>query len=270
MTLHGMGKTDRDYASQLFQDLREKLGNDQGDVTLKSVFYDGDIQEREDAVFGEMLATVDLNWKGLREFVMYSLADAVAIEARRSSERSPYYKAQFEIAKTLLDSQQSLESSSSPVIILAHSLGCQVISNYIWDASQPTEKAAGIWSDPVALQQRLGASDDQMEFIRLKSLERLMTFGCNIPVFVAALAEKDIVPINKPTVSFRWLNFYDKDDVLGFPLRTLSAGYQDLVEDFQVNVGPFPQSLTPFAHMHYWEDRKVQESIYKQIVDIAG
>ena len=58
----------------------------------------------------------------------------------------------------------------------------------------------------------------------------LVTTGCNIPIFVAAHKEMHLIPIAPPTQLFKWINFYDPDDVLGCPLQPLSNGYRALVE----------------------------------------
>jgi hypothetical protein len=83
----------------------------------------------------------------------------------------------------------------------------------------------------------------------------LLTTGCNIPLFVAGFDK--ILPFNgsKLHPQFKWKNYYDRDDVLGWPLQPLSDEYNHLVEDIEIDSGDFFSSMTPFSHTHYWTDR---------------
>ena len=63
----------------------------------------------------------------------------------------------------------------------------------------------------------------------------------------------------------RWLNYLDRDDVLGWPLRPLYEQQKDeldngqkatieRIEDHEINVGDFTSSWNPLAHANYWTD----------------
>jgi len=73
-----------------------------------------------------------------------------------------------------------LENRECPVIILAHSLGGHIMSNYIWDMQKPKNSLP----------------DDLSSFERLEYLAGMITFGCNIPVF--AFAHRKIETIDFP------------------------------------------------------------------------
>lgn len=81
-------------------------------------------------------------------------------------------------------------------------------------------------------------------FERLETLCGFITFGSNIPLVTLALDQ--VVSITFPPAALkepfcsaaRWLNFYDPDDVLGWPLKPLSPTYDTAVaQDIQINVG---------------------------------
>ncbi|NIR38117.1 MAG: hypothetical protein GWN07_12325, partial [Actinobacteria bacterium] len=72
------------------------------------------------------------------------------------------------------------------------------------------------------------------------------------PLFT--FAYEDVQPIDFPGEALapavadvaRWVNYYDRDDVLGYPLRPVSSSYAAVVDaDVEVNVGGFPASATP-------------------------
>ncbi len=55
-----------------------------------------------------------------------------------------------------------------------------------------------------------------------------------------------------------WINFYDADDVLAFPLKGLSADYDAAVdEDRSVSVGALILGMSPVSHVAYWNDKSV-------------
>ena len=55
-----------------------------------------------------------------------------------------------------------------------------------------------------------------------------------------------------------WINFYDADDVLAFPLKGLSADYDEAVdEDRSVSVGAMLLGMSPVSHVAYWNDKAV-------------
>ncbi|MDX1748381.1 MAG: hypothetical protein R3324_20790, partial [Halobacteriales archaeon] len=52
-----------------------------------------------------------------------------------------------------------------------------------------------------------------------------------------------------------WHNYYDRHDILGYPLKPISPQYANAVtEDHEINVGGLIQSVTPLSHVEYWTD----------------
>ena len=86
--------------------------------------------------------------------------------------------------------------------------------NYIYDAQQENKNGTGA-ATPIQ---------------RMETVAKFITFGCNIPVFVFAYPESDVRPIAYPGSKLPtrlkmkpwWYNYFDRDDVLGFPLRDVS------------------------------------------------
>ena len=130
------------------------------------------------------------------------------------------------------------------VIIIAQSLGGQVISNYLWDAS----KNLNIFKDTT------GTNANELKFLKLKSLQHFITTGCNIPLFVSGLDTRK--NFKKPNRNFKWDNYYDPDDVLGWPLNQLDPSYS-YVKDRDINAGGLFTSWNPLSHVKYWTDKDV-------------
>ena len=65
---------------------------------------------------------------------------------------------------------------------------------------------------------------------------------------------ENTVPQQTEKSKAKWLNFYDADDVLGYPLRQLSNSYKKLVKDNHINSGGLLTSWNPLSHNGYWTD----------------
>ena len=63
------------------------------------------------------------------------------------------------------------------------------------------------------------------EGIRINSSDRIAAYffsaGCNIPLFVSS--PNQIQTIMPPNDRFRWMNYFDKDDLLVWPLGPLNT-----------------------------------------------
>ena len=204
-----------------------------------------------------------LRWRRLRKFGLFFLADAAGLEARKSEPDSPYTNSQLVIAKQLLLARAAM-GVSGPVVFVARSLGCQVLSNYLWDAQRFFRCGAanvGMWRDPqqhaTMIAGKAELTEDELRFLGGRSTRCVYTTGCNIPMFVAGHPETSIKAIDKPNDAFEWHNFYDKDDALGWPLTPLSSSYRVLVRDHPVNAfrgvkGWLFKSWSPLSHDQYW------------------
>ena len=128
---------------------------------------------------------------------------------------------------------------------MAHSLGGNIMSNYIWDMQHGGGDQPG----------------DLSPFEQLHTLAGMITFGCNIPLFTFAYT--DVKPIQFPADQLpdtvrnkaRWFNYYDPDDVLGYPLKSINSAYDAVVdEDIAINVGGLLSNWNPISHTKYWTD----------------
>src|SRR5262249_57672293 len=98
-------------------------------------------------------------------------------------------------------------------------------------------------------------------FERCRTLCGMVTFGCNIPLFTFAYDQVLPIRFPGPDVSpallprARWLNYYDRDDVLAWPLRPPSPEYERVVAHaIEISVGGLLTGWTPMSHNRYWTD----------------
>lgn len=127
-------------------------------------------------------------------------------------------------------------------------LGVHLLSTYIWDA----DNNLGIFKNEHA-----NTSNN------LRNLSYLASIGCNIPLFVSGLPESKIIAIDKRNNEFSWDNYYDRDDVLGWPLKQLSKLYNNLVNDYEINTGQYVGS-----HVKYWDDNNFTKPLSEKLISI--
>jgi len=257
ITIHGMGKVKLKYYEGLEDKLKKSLGDEYWKrIAFENVQYAEILQEPQDALWKAMKKSNKLDYTKLREFFLFGFGDAGSLEYSAYHDKVKYIAVQKKIQETLEKTYKDLgKDKTKPVIIIAQSLGCQVISNYLWDA----EKKKYIFTK--------GNDDpDKQEFFELKSLTNLITTGCNIPLCISGLSNRE--RFKKPNDNFEWDNYYDRDDALGWPLEQLYTTPGKIVTDHEINAGGLLTSWNPFSHTQYWEDKDVIRPLTKKLLKL--
>ena len=164
------------------------------------------------------------------------LGDAAAYRKVDREGQNTYELIHNRIYQATATLEKEIGNSNASLFVLAHSLGCHIISNHIWD---------------------LQFVKKESRFAQFETMKLLVTFGCNIPLFTFALNE--VVPISLPKGA-KWENYFDSDDVLGFPLRPTSGYENSIVVDKEINVGGPLTSWNPLSHNKYWTDDKLNHT----------
>lgn len=263
LVLHGMGDTKRGFAQPLIDGLTDRLQRRAAiaDVHVAPVYYQPVFQQEQERLWRDMRALAPIDQTKLRKFVLYGFSDAAALERNAASQGSPYEAVQI-VIRDALEAAFTFVGGSRPVVVVAQSLGGQVLSNYLWDAQQPAGASRGVWRGAAP------SGTDLDDFLRLKTMKFLYTTGCNIPIFLGGFAKGDIRPVKHASGgwSFKWKNFYDEDDVLGWPLRPLNAAYARAIDtEEEVNVGSVFSSWNPLSHSHYWRDIDVLQPLARDL-----
>ena len=140
--------------------------------------------------------------------------------------------------------QSQLGGRPVPLVVLAHSFGSHIFSNFTWDHQHHPDPTLS-------------------SFERMNWLTVIVTSGSNIPLFTFACRE--VIPIRFPPPRLpsrlkqkaRWLNYFDYDDVLGWPLKPINKAYaQTVSEDRAIRVGGALTGWNPTSHSRYWSERK--------------
>ena len=247
ITLHGMGPRKDGYYLGLEDGLKKRLGKEWTRISFQNIDYSPLLQDPQDELW-EKIATTrenDVDSIKLRKFFLFGFGDAGSIEYSAHRDGKKYIEVQKEIQRALLEAYRDLEKDHTrPVVIIAQSLGCQVISNYLWDSQY----------EKFIFENTSGMDGNQLDFLKLKSLHNLFTTGCNIPLFISGISNRKC--FKKPNSRFKWDNFYDADDVLGWPLRQLGSTFK-IVDDHPINAGGLFTSWNWASHGKYWTDQDV-------------
>jgi len=254
LILHGIGSQSEDFAEPMVSEVKrriDKAGFNSNEIKFRPVHWAPVLTEKEKALWRTLSRDNELDWGKIRKFIICYFADAIAYNQR---EENDIYK---KIHKIMHDELVALrkddfENQDKPLLLMGHSLGGHIISNYIWDRQKGNESNI-FGSTPLE---------------KMETLTGIITFGCNIPLFT--LVKDPIVSIKFPPNQLaenlknvaQWNNFYDSDDVLGYPLKSLSPSYEEAVhKDIQINVGNIITSWNMASHMEYWTDNDFAKQV---------
>ena len=275
LVIHGMGDQRADFADPMIRELSrriEGLGGDPAAICWEPVFWADVLEGCETALLRELSAGGDLDYGDLRHFIVHSLGDAIAYQQvpQARQQVNVYQEIHRRVAECVRRLRRRTREGKPasapdvPLVILAHSLGCHIMSNYVWDVQSAAMKRTRSASGGT----RGSAPATPLE--RMESLAAIVTFGCNLPLFT--LAYNELKPIGFPPRTLKrhfpkgtpseaikraakWVNYYDPDDVLAYPLKPLSAAYDRTVSaDVAINVGSPVASWNPMSHLQYWTD----------------
>ena len=168
LILHGIGNHTPAFADGMVQELRERIGvSASKDVYFKPCFWGGVLDKRERLLAKTMEPHTDKH-RIRRELVLGGFGDLIAYNGPPNQKSHYYNPIHREVNTALVQMETKVlreggDPTRVPVLVMAHSLGCYVASNYIWDHQQRNQHAFG----------------NASPFSRLETLCGLITFGCN-------------------------------------------------------------------------------------------
>ena len=253
--VHGLGAATEDFAHDTIHELRERIagrGLNRDEIAWQSVYWHPLLSEKENRLWVDLAAQNDLNWAKLRKFFINAFGTVSAYGSAVDRPGSLYQAIHGMVNESLKGLREKLGDQDKPLLVIAHSFGSVIMSDYIWDRQTGRDQA------------RLGTNP----FERMETLSGMVTLGSSIPLSTVTcdkIAAIEFPPPGLPAALMskaKWLNLYDSDDVLGWPLRQLSESYAKVVsEDIEVSVGNILTSWNPTNHSAYWTDDSVIKPI---------
>lgn len=246
VVIHGMGNQDRNFSHPMRDEINDRLGAETAArVSWGEIYWADVLAARQRDYFRRAKNSNELDLVSLRRFVIEAFGDASAYR-KTDDRRDTAYEDIHQKVDAIVEELDDPEQPRKPLIVMAHSLGGHIMSNYIYD-----------------MQKRQSPPRTISDFRQMRTLAGMITFGCNIPLFTFAYEKTHIKPIRFPGSKLsaankdraRWLNFFDPDDVLGYPLKPINKAYRDVVDrDIAINVGGVVSNWNPMSHAKYWTD----------------
>ncbi|HEX7065210.1 MAG TPA: chemotaxis protein [Bacillales bacterium] len=271
--VHGIGSQKEDFADEMIQLLTNKFAKrvakqteePASQIVFKPVYWASVFEKEENQLWERLKKGGEMDYTALRLFVINYLADAIAYQP--TIERHHNYDNVHQVFAKSLRFLSETAGEAAPLCVISHSLGSVIASNYFYDLQYQPERirnAVRIEMTDTPLEQ----GNTLVQFYTLGSALALWSlryenFGNTIQVPSSNLSSY------YPGLDGGWWNLYDKDDVLGFPLKTLNAQYEKAVtEDIVINAGGLFTSWNPLSHSQYASDSDVIEPIADRLANM--
>ncbi len=267
--VHGIGKTSPGYAQPLIHGLTDKFSGALQNILKTSDDFSSDIVIRE-IVWDDVLAVNQDKLskllkkgfkqhkpKGLRAFAskFFSFLTAPIFRLRtdfaaqaisdiigyKNSDAYPKIHGRLRQGLDLLADNRRTLGEKQHVSIIAHSLGTVISSDFVYDQL----KAHGTLHEQFLLS----------NFFTLGSPIALFALEYGIELFKS--------PIRLECKDGQWINIFDLDDPVAYPLKNLNDAYDAAVDiDQEVNTGGFGVS-----HTRYFKNQSVQQLIAQKLAE---
>ena len=266
--IHGMGSEDQFFSVELKHRITEQYvnfeeGRMEEDLIFQELHWGDLIKEQQQSLLTKVNYKKDLTYMNLRElFVDY-------VGATLAYRKSLYEIIQNRVKENLsqLCSHKRVDPDNTPLVVLAHSFGSVIMSDYIYDLQK---KQAEATDGKIA-----GISNLE----QFRTLAGFITFGSPMAMFSLQDNSDFAKPINvvgadlpeKLQERVKWDNYYDKDDILAYPLKGINDTYNDVVDgDYEINVGSAATSWNPACHNGYWEDKDFYKPVAKYLAELQA
>ena len=269
--IHGVGKQDPKFADGMTQELKGRFAKELGqkiqdpasELAILPVYWAPAVQDAEEELWRRMKRGGEMDFTTLRRFLVDFAADAIAYQPTPKDRR--IYDGIHEKFAESLNRLAAEAGEKAPLCVIAHSLGSVIASNYFYDLQHPKRPL-------IAARVKKKIGDTPLE--RGETFTLFYTLGS--PIAIWSLRYPNFgVPIEVPSpglskhypdLAGEWVNYYDEDDVIAYPLKTLNEAYRKAIKaDREINAGGLLSSWNPVSHLGYWTDNDVTKPIAREL-----
>lgn len=203
-----------------------------------------------------ILAALSLpNTRAWRYFMTFFVGDAIAyVDEFDNGIRRKVWEQMATVLKP--------HSAAGPpdFSIVGHSLGSVIAYDFVHALNTAPGKIFDLSPD---LAKNIVLPASQITALQ-KGFTNLITLGSPIALFWMRrrdLWQNDFVGLRNPVQgSRRWLNFWDNEDIIAYPLRNFFADGH--IEDIRIEDIRFDTSIMmPWAHTGYWKNKALAERV---------
>ena len=272
--IHGAGSQGPEFAEAMVAKLKQSfqnllpLSNQSIDdkLAIKPIYW-ADILAKKQRILWNSLLDDDskLGFGEIRQFIMNFGADAIAYQPG-ATRREVYDRVHHTVADTLSSLAHDC-GPQAPLCIIGHSIGTVITHNYLFDLGEAIiankkieETITPLESSKTLILLYMMGSPLALWSLRYDNYRAIPFPGSNVSTLF-------------PQIRPKWVNFYDKDDFLAYPIRSLSNGHRHLAEqglliDTPINVGTVFTNWNPLSHMGYWISDDITYVIAKDLFDV--
>ena len=272
--IHGVGAQNAKFAEPMADEITERFAkqlpktveNPKGELVIVPIHWAPVLQTAQTRLWRKVNQNSNLDWTRLRRFMIDFVGDAIAYQPS-PREKTKYDAIHARVAKSL-NTLANDAGPKAPLCVIAHSLGTVVASNYFYDLSMP--RSCKLLSKAVTKEMGQSALEKGHTLTWFHTLGsplalwslRYANFGTPITVPSTKLVK------HHPTIKGGWINFYDNDDVIAYPLKSINDAHRKAIkEDREINVGGILSSWNPMSHNQYWTDNDVTKPIAKNLAN---
>lgn len=266
--INGLGSQEQFYSVEfkhLVVEAYQKLGENRSedDFVFQEIYWGDIVKEKHARLLETANYKKDLTYMSMRQQVIDVFGASLAYHSKTNSMFYPQVSNRISDNLKRLAGHRRVDKDTTPLVILAHSFGSVAITNYIYDVQKA--RAAGEMSELSPLE-------------GFDTLAGVITFGSPLGLFSLENNEFE-KPIAKAGGALpddfkrrvKWLNFYDKDDILAYPLKSLNDAYNQVIdEDIEINVGSATTSWNPACHYGYWEDKDFVQPVAHYLSELMA
>ena len=260
--VHGIGAQKKDWADRFVTTVRRQVANRNPEIDVYPlvVWWAPVTQRYEDRLTSRYRRGLGWNW--LRRLVIAFGGDVIAYQAPSQVSAPPpwtYRTVHWRIDRRLRALRATLEQTGAaepdvlvPLVVVAHSLGSVIFSDFVYDVQ--ANQTAG------AFARRYGLA-----------IRTLYTVGSPLALYAIRYPK---LGFDRPIAldGGTWVNVLYTSDVIAYPLRPASPAYADSVaEDWTLPARWWPPLVyrTPFAHLAYWNDPRFIRRVVATLVRTA-
>lgn len=268
--IHGIGSEDKHYSTEFKHRVVERYlkGNNhdrrEDDLLFHEIYWGDLLQQLNKDLLQQLDYRKELTYTSVRQlFIDYM---NLGLAYNRSENTGLYQAIHNRISESMkkLATHRHIDTEKTPLVLMAHSFGSVIMSHYIQDIRNASSET--------------GKQHQMSEFERFETLAGVITCGSPLAIY-DSLTERLPSPISKVGSQLneglrervKWLNFYDKDDVVAYPMKNISQEYSEAVSgDFEINVGSAATSWNPACHTGYWEDKDFFRPVANYLIQLRA
>lgn len=271
--VHGIGRTEPGYSAWMQRQVARRFARLTGPgaepgpprLVFEEVNWSASLQSREDGLWARLLPGSPMRYKSLRRFMVDFAADAIAYQPA-PTDRTAYDAIHREVAGCLARLSERA-GPKAPLCVIAHSLGTVIASNYLYDLMK--SENSFMCSSVRSVMNGTPLEDGETFSLFYTLGSPIALWSLRFPRFGEPLRfPKEALARHHPNIEPAWINLYDPDDVIGYPLRALNSAYGDAVtEDRPVDVGSILTRWNPLSHVGYWNNGGVASAIAESLAE---